>query len=383
MSLHEAYTRGGKALRHDSNPIHDAMSGYQLYFLPRNLFRVHRVLQQLPWRDAAPLELLRPWLEWEGKRPVLRILDLGCGSGAFSLAWLVWLAARFPAGQGAPDVHLTLVDQGRRLMALAQRNLSGFARKALPGTTLKMETHASGVDRFLGEPPPERAFAVAGGAMMLAELNLLGPRRVAGRAEHFSEALRRRVREGGCIVFVEPGTRKGYMNLMAVRDRLAGLPVLYPCPHGEKCPMWHGRVTGWCHATVALPQPFFFDRQLKRTGGIHFEMREINLAALAVQRTASPGAGAPFLGRRGARVVSAPLAPKTRKQGARAKSRNADPGAKGKRKGKAGQTPPEPPAPEKNLVLVCEEDGRLHERPVGKLGRLDRGRWLEGGGGGP
>ena len=383
MSLHEAYTRGGKALRHDSNPIHGAMSGYQLYFLPRNLFRVHRVIQQLPWRSAAPLELLEPWLEWEGNRPVLRLLDLGCGSGAFGLAWLVWLAARFPHGRGAPEVHLTLVDQGRRLMALAQRNLSGFARRALPGMTLRMETHAGGVDRYLGGPPPERGFAVAGGAMMLAELNLLGPRRVAGRAEHFTEALRRRVREGGCIVLVEPGTRKGYMNLMAVRDRLAGLPVLYPCPHGEKCPFWHGRVTSWCHAAVRLPQPFFFDHQLKRAGGIHFEMREINLSALAVQVTASPGAGHPFLGRRGSRVVSAPLAPKTGKKGARDKSRNLEHGPKGKRGKKAAQTPPEQPLPEKNLVLVCEEDGRLHERPAGDLGRLDRGRWLEGGGGGP
>ncbi len=41
------------------------------------------------------------------------------------------------------------------------------------------------------------------------------------------------------VVVVEPGTPRGYADVIAVRDRLieAGFTVAAPCPHAAACPM--------------------------------------------------------------------------------------------------------------------------------------------------
>jgi len=57
-----------------------------------------------------------------------------------------------------------------------------------------------------------------------------------------------------CIVLVEPGTPKGYANLMGCRDYLIerGVEIIAPCPHQEKCPLMGGKV--WCHEAIRLPR---------------------------------------------------------------------------------------------------------------------------------
>jgi len=243
------------------------------------------------------------------------------------------------------------------------------------------------VEAFLASRPPQVPAAIAGAAMTLNELGLLGPRRTSERAQALAASLQARVRPGGCLVFVEPGTRKGYMNLMALRDRLLHLPPLYPCPHALACPMWNGAVRHWCHATVRLPAGFCFDAALRARAGVRFEMRDLQLAAFAVQnagvqtaraqpppaqtepmqplRARAGEAGrmgepvAPFRPRVGERVVSAPLAPR-------------DPGPA--RRG--GAAPAKPHAGGSvAVVLACAPDGQLHERPAPAGGPYTRGLW--------
>ena len=86
MALHEAYTGREEEFGRARNPIHHRIGGYQFYFLPRNLFRVLHVLNGLPWRAVNPTVRAQDFL---GARETFRVLDLGCGSGAFSLALLV------------------------------------------------------------------------------------------------------------------------------------------------------------------------------------------------------------------------------------------------------------------------------------------------------
>jgi SAM-dependent methyltransferase len=369
LALHEGYTQRRGAFAHAANPIHTRLVAYQLYYLPRNWYRVHRVLDELPWDSRAGLPA--PWLGGEGGRPTLRLLDLGCGTGAWSLAWLAWLAQRraAPAPQGQPPaIELTLVDQGHTLLELAVANLEAFARRALPGVSLHCDVHADGVEAFLAQRPQGRAYAVAGAAMTLNELSLLGPRRVSERAAGLAAALQARLQPGGCLLFVEPGTRKGYMNLMSLRDQLLELPVLYPCPHNRPCPMWGGAVRHWCHATERLPADFFFDVALRQRAGLGFDMRDLQLAAFAAQAAPTGGpAGtpaAPFRLRAGERIVSAPM-------------RARDP-----------STAPVPPqavatgaGAAARIVLSCAPDGLLHERPAPPGGPYTRGRWSEGSGG--
>jgi SAM-dependent methyltransferase len=349
LALHEGYTQRRGAFAHEANPIHARLPAYQLYYLPRNWYRVHRVLQQLPWAHARQAAVPEAWLEPTGAAALLRLLDLGCGSGAFSLAWLGWLAERRGADAPPLTVRLTLVDQGRQLLELAQANLRAYARRVLPGVTLHCDVHADGVEAFLAGRAGAAPYAVAGAAMALNELDLLGPRRVSQRAAALADALQARLRPGGCLLLVEPGTRKGYMNLMALREHLLELPALYPCPHNRPCPMWGGTVRNWCHATERLPPGFFFDATLRQRAGLSFEMRDLQLAALAVQALPGTQAAPPFRPRRGERIVSAPLRPRG-PQGA-----TPDTGAR--------------------VVLACAPDGRLHERPAPPGGVYTRGEW--------
>ncbi|HUJ74012.1 MAG TPA: hypothetical protein VL359_04100, partial [bacterium] len=185
LALHEAYTTGGGAFAHEENPIHSHLAGYQLYFMPRNLFRVYHTLLDLPWQPLPARQRLAPWLDEGPAGPTLRVADLGCGTGAFSLAVLSWLASLLPgtshgsAAEELPALHLTLVDQGRTLLGLAQATLQACARQLLPGLRLSMEQHPDGVERHLAKSAPPHA--IVGSALMLNELRLLGPGRAAER----------------------------------------------------------------------------------------------------------------------------------------------------------------------------------------------------------
>ena len=369
--LHEAYTSGKGSFRHESNPIHGAPAGYQFYFLPRNLFRVWEVLHALPWQEERGAALPELWRAPTGGEVPFSLLDLGCGSGAFSLAVLSWLAAwgRLPAA-----IHLELVDQGHGLIELAEANVRALCRRLLPQVRLEIRTHMDGVENFLSAPRGPGKFQVAGSAMMLNELGLLLRGRAATRAARIALPLKRLVRRGGLLLFVEPGTRKGYMNLMAIRGQAGAFPLLYPCPHGRPCPLWNARVSRWCHATRPLPHSFFFDESLRRGGRLEFSMREVNLFGLAFQANDTGRPSGPFRQRKGGRVVSGRL-PAVRNVGpkkAGAKKAGAKrPARPTKKKGSPGRDAP----PER--VLLCTQIGKLEEvlPPAGE--RHPRGLWLD------
>jgi len=264
---------------------------------------------------------------------------------------LGWLAGGATPTRRPPPLHVVLVDQSRELLALAEAALRTFAARALPGVPLTVETHPQGVEAYLAEEGGA-TFGLVGAAFSLNELKLLAPGRSSRRAQRFTDPVRRLTRPGGLMLAVEAGTRRGYLNLMAVRDQWRPRPILYPCPHGQDCPMFNARVTHWCHATVPLPRSFFFDEPLRERAGIDFRMRELNLGALAVQNLEGQAPGAPFRARSGQRAVSDPMP-----------ARGAP--------GRAAERP--------RIVLVCGPQGRLSEIPAGGLGPHPRGLWLEGG----
>jgi SAM-dependent methyltransferase len=342
MALHEAYTGHEGEFPGPRNPIHHRAAGYQFYYLPRNLYRVMSVLDRLPWSDQADHARAAAWMRG---RERFRMLDLGCGSGAFSLAVLAWLARSGADPAGLPAGQAVLVDQSRELLEIAGANMRRFAQRVLPGWPLSIELHAQRVSRYLERSPDAGSFELVGAAMMLNELELVGSRR-RSRSPHLIRQIGRQAEADGLLILVEPGTRRGYLNLMPVRDQLGEWPILYPCPHHVACPMAGEAARRWCHATVPLPRPFFFDDVLQGEGGLPLRMRELNLSALVMQATPSGEVRPPFRGRRGMRAVSAPL---------------------------PGRPPHAEGAP---VVLVCSPTGRLVEYPLGATGALARGDWI-------
>jgi len=345
MILHENYTGKAGEFQRDKNPIHTHLNGYQLYYFPRNLFRVMHVIQNLPWISGRGVFPSRSPTKFE-------MLDIGAGSGAFSLGVLAAMAEG-PKAARPSELSIVLVDQGKQMLQLAENNLKYFATKALPDTNLTVTTYPEGVERFLTINEPGKSFDLIGGAMMLNELNLLGSRRGTDRATRFAASFRKLGTAGTTHLFVEPGTRKGFMNLHALREQMSGDKVLFPCPHTEKCPIYSHKVNRWCHGTTKLPSQFFFDSELRQFGGLTFQMAELNYSALAVLQDPEHTRNSVFHSIPGGRIVSSWLpARNSIKQQMETETKQ-------------------------KIVLVCEKDGTLQERNPGRVYGNPRGQWLD------
>ncbi|HSW86791.1 MAG TPA: small ribosomal subunit Rsm22 family protein [Rhabdochlamydiaceae bacterium] len=55
------------------------------------------------------------------------------------------------------------------------------------------------------------------------------------------------------IVFIEPGTPRGFSTILNIREILLneGAHIVAPCPHQSKCPMAQG---DWCHFSQRIPR---------------------------------------------------------------------------------------------------------------------------------
>ncbi|WSR66821.1 small ribosomal subunit Rsm22 family protein [Streptomyces sp. NBC_01198] len=163
-------------------------------------------------------------------------LDLGGGTGAAT--WAV--ADAWPA-----DAHRsTVLDWSQPALTLGA---------ALAGTAQSAAVRDAGWTR---QP--------LGGAARLPEADLVTVSYVLGEltaADRESLVTAATEAAGAAVVVVEPGTPEGYARVLAARDRLiaAGLHVLAPCPHDDRCP-----VTGddWCHFAARV-QRTALHRQIK------------------------------------------------------------------------------------------------------------------------
>lgn len=53
------------------------------------------------------------------------------------------------------------------------------------------------------------------------------------------------------LIIIEPGTPKGFSNLLKIREQLikSGANIIAPCPHSDKCPLPQD---DWCHFTARV-----------------------------------------------------------------------------------------------------------------------------------
>lgn len=71
------------------------------------------------------------------------------------------------------------------------------------------------------------------------------------------------------IVVIEPGTPRGYKNLLKIRDLLLHeeLHLLAPCPHKKQCPL--ASTDKWCHFYQRLPRTGL--QKLLKEGSLGYE----------------------------------------------------------------------------------------------------------------
>lgn len=241
-------------------------SGYLLYFLPLQAAKFIAVFDrhQKFLSDAI-----------QNAGPVFRVTDVGAGPCTASIALLLWILDRLPAGSEIPqleiqavDVHGTILNEGAELLQLIG---SSFPR-------LRGKLKVS-VERQNWQDWARRHAQGPEGRSEKQDLFLLGHVLNEGRdfqAEAWSW-LYSNCGDAG-ILALEPASKGPAQGLSRLRDHLLApavsaesdelplpsgtseildeLPrpsIVGPCPHFESCPLAEG--PDWCHFSFPAQLP--------------------------------------------------------------------------------------------------------------------------------
>jgi ribosomal protein RSM22 (predicted rRNA methylase) len=175
---------------------------------------------RLPATYAAAVAALR-WARESCSAEFRTVLDLGSGPGT-----ALWAAMEvFPSLDSA-----TAFERDHRLIEIARRLAANADYSAL--------REANWLQGDLTAAIPEGAWDLVVCCYALNEL------RESQRAEFIRKAW---ARTRNLLVVIEPGTKMGFANVLAVRTRLLaeGALLAAPCPNSLACPM--ARVDDWCH----------------------------------------------------------------------------------------------------------------------------------------
>jgi len=186
-------------------------AAYSLFFAPQTHARLTHILAELPAFPDTP-------------KP-LRVLDLGCGTGAASWALLDHLGAR--------PVALTAWDHSRPALRCLHDLFSAVRRARWPEAILR--TTPAPLSEFTTAPEPYDVILIH---YVLNELPPEEQRLLLSRAG-------RALAPGGRLIVCEPlvhaeGDYMRELRAYALKD--LGLHLLAPCPHAQDCPL-----DGPCH----------------------------------------------------------------------------------------------------------------------------------------
>jgi ribosomal protein RSM22 (predicted rRNA methylase) len=202
--------------------------------------------------------------------PELRInslLDLGAGPGT-----ALWAAA-----QAFPQLtHAIAVERDAELVALAKRLAANAEQPALAAANFRQH------DVLRDWQPVTADLVVLSYA--LGELREADQLTTVQRGWESARQL---------LVVVEPGTPRGFRNLLATREAVgnAGAWLLAPCPRAEPhpCPMAEraGHTDEWCHFAARVERTSLH-RRLKHAELGHEDEKFCYFVALREQLTPAP-----------------------------------------------------------------------------------------------
>jgi ribosomal protein RSM22 (predicted rRNA methylase) len=204
-----------------------SLAAYGIFFFPQTFMRMRAVLRE--WRTASGETF---FAENQRENRPFRILDLGCGAGASTLAAAMALRGHV--------VAITAVDHSPQALAALRRLFDATRGKFCPDATLETL------------PLDARADGVAGVfELILASfvVNELFPSAEDAVIERWLRAQLNRLSPHGALVMIEPAGAATCERLQRLRNHFADDPsvaILAPCPHALPCPLF-GAERGWCH----------------------------------------------------------------------------------------------------------------------------------------
>lgn len=188
----------------------------------KDLCALAYLFTRFPATYAVSYEVLQRVVE-ECSLSFKSVLDLGAGIGSFSLASLDLMEEEI-------DVHL--VEDNSEMLNLSKKVFSYLNRKA----TWHNQTYLNSVD--------VKPLDIVCFCYTLTELCEEEKAKALELATTLFEK---------ALVIIEPGTPKGYQNIIKAREFFfkKGYHILLPCPHEVKCPL---KGQDWCHFSKRLPR---------------------------------------------------------------------------------------------------------------------------------
>lgn len=219
---------------------------YVLYFLPSNIYKIHKPLAELYLHPNKPIEKER-----------LRILDIGTGPGTAILGTIDFFSKR----KQQPFLEFTAVDAVGENLREAERLFKDYndPQKA------SLFTLKSAVEDLVTVIKGRYDLIIM--SNLLNELASGDVDRILKRTSILKELGDRFLAPDGSFIIIEPALRETSRDLLAVRDGIAGhgFNIYSPCLSCEKCPALINP-NDWCHEEVSWDPPSLIKEIDKLTG---------------------------------------------------------------------------------------------------------------------
>lgn len=306
--LSSLLTQDRSQLRHSYWSKPNFVSAYLYYFLPWNILRQCRLLQDLPL----------PPFHTDGQNWLL-----DAGSGSLSLPIALWLARQ---DLREKKLKILALDKSRRPMELGRAIFESLAE--LAGLQAWPVSLVKGSFEKAANSLPDGKIWLFSAANVLNEI--VSGRRQGKRfksqefmaednendlqLEPYFDAIPAFMENGAAFLSIEPGTRLGGECMMHLREFAVanGYCAHSPCAHQEKCPLLarnrqqatnnHSSLgSAWCHFTFDTSGAPVWLLELSRKAGL--DKKSLSLSPLLLSATVPVDKGQPGK----CRIISRPF----------------------------------------------------------------------------
>ena len=257
---------------------------YILYFVPANMYKIHKPLHELSLHPEGILDRKR-----------LRILDLGSGPGTAVLGVLDF----FSSHEKRPSLEFTAVDPIAENLRDAERLFKSFIEKTYLEASLS--TFKASIEKT--KSLPKGPFDIIILSNLLSEVASADPQKIIKRTCILKTIINESLANDGSCIIIEPALHETSRDMLMNRDSLLkeGFHAYSPCLMNEPCPALIN-LRDWCHEDIPWEPPAVI-REIDRLTGLRKDSLKFSYLIIRKDRLSLSD----IYGNKSYRVVSEPL----------------------------------------------------------------------------